>query len=279
MNLDQLPRLTDRRVLVTRALDQSIQLQRILASLGAEVVVCPLVRTEPIPATAPPPDLMRFDWLVLTSPNAVRYLRDRLAAGRSPTGPAACGGDSDLLPPGLRLAVVGPGTAQAARELLRREAALCPATATGDELARALGSLVGGSGLRVLRALRVRGDLAGEQIEAAMRDRGAVVEVWTLYRTVGVAPPPDVQKLVQQSAVSAVTFASGSAVDAFEAGFAGHRLHASAPAACLGPVTAARAAARGWRRVATAAEPTDAGLAAVLAETLGPGSSATETPA
>ncbi|MDY0110343.1 MAG: uroporphyrinogen-III synthase [Candidatus Krumholzibacteria bacterium] len=276
MNLDQLPRLTGRRILVTRALDRSAELRRILASLGADVVACPLVRTEPIPATAPPPDLTRFDWLVLTSPNAVRYLRDCLAADRSPTGSAALGRDADLLPPGLRLAVVGPGTAQAARELLRREAALCPATATGDDLARALGSLAGASGLRVLR---VRGDLAGEQIEAAMRNRGAVVEVWTLYRTVGVAPPPDVVQLVQQSAVSAVTFASGSAVDAFEAGFTGHRLYASAPAACLGPVTAARAAVRGWCRVVTAAEPTDAGLAAVLAETLGPGSSATETPA
>jgi len=255
--------LTGCRVLVTRAADQAADLTRALTDLGAEVVASPLVRSEAV-AGAELPDLAAFDWLVVTSPNGVRFLRDRLLAAGT-AGLQVPGEGGSLLPASLRLAVVGPGTAAAAREALGRTADLCPDVATGAQLAAACRQLGPAPGLRVLR---VRGDLAPSEVEAALRSLGAGVEVCTLYRTRQVPPPAEVVALVEAGAVDAVTFASGSAVTSFEQGFPGHGLHAAAAAACLGPVTARAAAAAGWQRIITADEPSAAGLAAALARSL-----------
>lgn len=248
------------RVLVTRAADRADGLSRALAALGAQVIACPLVRSEAVEKVALP-ELAAFDWLVVTSPNGVRFLRDRLVAA-GPAGSAAPGEGGALLPATLRLAVVGPGTAAVAHEILGRTADLCPDIATGSELAAACRQLGPAPGMRVLR---VRGDLASNEVEAALRSLGATVEVCTLYRTVQVPPPAAVGALVEAGAVDAVTFAAGSAVNSFEKGFPGHDLHATVIAACLGPVTARAAAAAGWQRIITAEAPSAAGLAAALA--------------
>jgi uroporphyrinogen-III synthase len=63
---------------------------------GFDVVVCPLVRIESV--EGPPIRTKGYDWLLLTSANAVEHLFARL---------------EDELP---RVAVVGPGTAAALRE-------------------------------------------------------------------------------------------------------------------------------------------------------------------
>ena len=244
--------LAGRCILVTRAADQAVDLQAALSERGAVVVLCPLVRSEALPEAALP-DLAGFDWLVVTSPNGVRYLRDRLDPSH--------GTEPVRLPPRLRLAVVGPGTARAAVAMLGAVADLCPEVATGAHLAVACRT----AGLPVgARVLRVRGDLAGDEVEEALRDLGAQVSVSTLYRTVRVAPTAEAAALVARGQIAAVTFASGSAVASFEAGFAGHRLHPTTLAACLGPVTARAAADCGWQRVVTAAEPTPAAVTAAL---------------
>lgn len=244
--------LSGQTILVTRAADQAEELQQALADLGAVVVLCPLVRSEALPG-ARLPGLARYDWLFLTSPNAVRFLRDRLEPPTA-TKPVR-------LPASLRLAVVGPGTARAAAALLGAAPELRPETATGADLAAACRAAGLPAGVRVLR---VRGDLAGTEVEDALRDLGAIVEVCTLYRTVAVAPTAEATDLVARGQIASVTFASGSAIESFEAGFAGHRLHGSAVAACLGPVTARAAARYRWRRIVTAEEPTVAAMAAAL---------------
>jgi uroporphyrinogen III methyltransferase/synthase len=84
------------RVVVTRAADQAGPLAERLRRLGADVVLCPLVRVEPI--AGEPIDASAYDWVVVTSPNGARELARR-----------------GLAPP-RRLAAVGPGTAEALRE-------------------------------------------------------------------------------------------------------------------------------------------------------------------
>lgn len=249
--------LTGRRILVTRALDQSGELGEVLRAQGAETVVCPLLRTEAWTGSQPEPDLAAFHWLVLTSPNAVRHLGARLAArqGRA------------LLPPALRLAVVGPGTAAAAAATLGRAPDLCPAVATGAGLAAAFAAQPPAHGSRVLR---VRGDRASSEVETALSGLGVVVETWTIYRTLKLLPSAAVAARLQRGEIDAVTFASGSAVAAFETGFPGHGRHDDLLAACLGPVTARCARAHRWRRILTAESPTVAALAATLADALGP---------
>ena len=74
--------LFGRRILVTRTREQASKLTGSLAALGAQVIECPTIRLTP-PSDWAPVDraierMPDFDWLVLTSPNGVRFLMDRL---------------------------------------------------------------------------------------------------------------------------------------------------------------------------------------------------------
>ncbi|MBD0291292.1 MAG: uroporphyrinogen-III synthase [Thermoleophilia bacterium] len=84
------------RVALTRAAGSNDELAARLRAEGLEAVECPLVAVEAIPG--PPIRADAYDWLALTSRNAVELLLRRLEGG---------------LPP---VAVVGPGTAQALRK-------------------------------------------------------------------------------------------------------------------------------------------------------------------
>src|SRR5208282_5146775 len=101
--------LRGKRVLVTRAAEQSEGLMEALLEEGAVPVLLPLV------AFAPPGDPMRldeairecsrYDWIFLTSQNAVRALQERSQLLNLNLAKAAAG---------VRVAAVGPATAEAA---------------------------------------------------------------------------------------------------------------------------------------------------------------------
>lgn len=249
--------LSGRRILVTRAEAQSRALVDALRARGAEAVVCPLVRGEPAGAPSDVFDPADFDWLVVTSPGAVGHLRRRLSER----------GGAVALPPALRVAVVGPGTADAVQAELGHATDLCPPEATGAGLARAFRQAGIARGSRVLR---VRGEQAADDVEATLRELGAVVQPWTIYRTVGVPPSATAVDLLRRGGLDAVVFASGSAVRAYAAGFGEHGRQATLLAACIGPVTARIAADHGWRRIVTAASPAAGALIAALARGLAP---------
>jgi uroporphyrinogen-III synthase len=244
--------LAGRRVVVTRAAAQSASLREALSSRGAEVLFCPVLRIETAAARIPPLD--RFAWLVFTSRNAVRCFGELLR--RSEAGPG--------LPAGPQVAVVGPGTAEALAAL-GREPDLVADPPTGEGLAAAFTRLGLSTGATVLR---VRGDLAPPDLEEALRALGAAVTALTAYHTRTVPPPPEAARAVAAGAVDAVTFFSPSAIRGFEEALGDHALRERALAACVGPVTAAAAAAAGWRRVLTAPEPAAEALAAALVEAL-----------
>lgn len=246
--------LTGRRILVTRAAGQAEALARALAARGAQVIPCPVLRIEAAVTAAELPPLDRYRWLIFTSRNAVSVMRELLDSS----------GAEPILPPDLQVAVVGPGTAAAVVTLGRQPDLVAePATGAGLVAAFAASGLPAGTPV-----LRVRGDLAPPEVEVALERFGAVVDVLTAYRTVTVAPPEAAMAVVRSGQVDAVTFYSGSAVDGFETGVPGHGLHDTVLAVCVGPVTAAAAAAAGWRRIATSDQPTTDDLATTLAVAL-----------
>jgi len=245
--------LAGRRVLVTRPPHQAQALATALAARGAEVVPCPVLAITAV-TDEPAPDLSRYRWVVITSPNGVRYLADALGDGSAPW------------PAGTRLAVVGPGTAARA-EARGWPVHLQPPDATGDALAAEFRR----AGLMQDQpVLRVRGDLAPPAIEDTLRTLGAEVTVLTLYRTVPVLPPPAAVAVLEAGRADAVAFASGSAVSALLAALPHLDLAGSLVAACIGPVTAVVARQAGWRQVLVSDQPTSEGLAATLARHLGP---------
>ncbi len=83
MTADKNKPLAGKRVLVTRAREQSAELLQALAEAGAEPVLFPVMGFC-VPANREPFDealrsLERFDWLIFTSQNAVQAFSQRAA--------------------------------------------------------------------------------------------------------------------------------------------------------------------------------------------------------
>jgi len=161
------------RVIVTRPERQADELVERLRALGHEVVLCPLVRIEPISDEAI--DVTPYDWVIVTSANGARELARRLEGKPR------------------RLAAIGPATA-AALEEHGLAADLVPAVATQEGLLAELRPPAG----RVL-------------VAAAERARRLIVDELKadfvpLYRTVELTPdelPGDLVVLASGSAARA----------------------------------------------------------------------------
>lgn len=230
--------LAGRRIVITRAQDQSEELAKHLRSLGAEPIICPAIQIDPPDSfdrlDAAIDRLAEFDWIVFTSGNGVTALLDRMAR-RSRTLPAS--------PPNV--AVVGAATARVA------EAHGLPVTAiperyVAESLVETFGDLTGQS------VLLVRADIARPTLRDGLRGRGAVVEDVVAYRTVPGHGIAQLGETLRAGGVDAVTFSSSSTVRYFLEGLRSGphaeflRDASPRPAIiCLGPVTASAARASG----------------------------------
>jgi len=242
--------LAGKRIVITRPQAQAAELAEKLAALGAVPVLFPTVEIVPLEDTGPLEAAVSqlaahaYQWLIFTSANAVTAVCDRLPAG---------------LPPGVRLAAVGPATARAlaARGLT---GAVIPEEYVAESLAASLGAV---SGQRVLLPQAAQ---AREALAAALRERGAVVDELAVYRTVPAVPAPAALAELQRGA-DAVLFTSGSAARSF-ARLLPRWLPDADPrpvVACLGPVTAEVARKAGLPVDVIAVEYTLDGLIAALA--------------
>lgn len=202
------------RVILTRAREGSDRLASRLRSAGLDVAECPLIRIEPV--TGPPLAVSGYDWLVLTSARAVDCLFARLSPGAR-------------LP---RVAVVGPGTAEALRDR-GVEPALVARRSTQKGLVEELRPVLTGRGTppRVLFA-----GAAGAR-DVLVRELGA--DFVPLYRTFEERPEafPDGDLVVLASASAARAFAT---------------LGLDLPCVSIGPVTTEEARRRGLRVVGEA---------------------------
>jgi uroporphyrinogen-III synthase len=194
------------KVAVTRAREGAAELTARLAAEGFDVVEVALVRIEPL--NGPPIRVDRYDWLVLTSRAAVELLFGRVA------GP---------LP---RVAVIGPGTAEALRAH-RVEPALVAARSTQEGLAAELPRPAG----RVL--------FAGAEGARDVLARELDADFVPLYRTVAepveVFPDADLVVLASASAAHALAV-----------------LRRDLACVSIGPATSAEARARGLNVVVEA---------------------------
>ena len=248
--------LAGRRVVVTRASHQAGELSTRLRALGAVAIEYPVI------AIAPPEDLHRldetlmraahgrFDWLVLTSANGVAAIAERMAH---------LGLESAALQH-IRIAVIGPATAEAVRSRLGRDVDLMPSTYVAEALARALGDVRG------RRFLLARADIARPALSQALRAAGARVEEVTAYRTVIARGGPDVPALLARGEIDAVTFTSASTVRNFLARVGEDALPhlRRVVLACIGPITAKALRAQGLSPTVVAAEYTIEGLVQAL---------------
>jgi uroporphyrinogen-III synthase len=168
--------------------------------------------------------------------------------------------------------VIGRATASAVAAL-GVEPAFIPSEASAECLAAELPVTA------AERVVVIRGDLAGQQLAAALRSRSANVDDVIAYRTIE-APQASLALLADALAagpISAIVFTSGSTVRGLAAlaRTAGVDL-TSIPAVCVGPRTAQAAVAAGFRVAAVAPSPDAAVLAAEVGAVLEPISIAVE---
>lgn len=246
--------LAGKRILVTRARHQAGQLSAGLAALGAEVIEIPAIEIVPPESfTAMDAELRaieHYQWLIVTSANAVRSLRERMAVLNLSVEAMAH----------VKIAAVGAATARAVGELGLR-VAVTPQEYVAESLAAELREQVRGE-----RILIVRAAVARDVIPDALRETGAEVAVVDAYRT--VVPGQSVQLVTElfaggQRLPDAATFTSSSTVTNFfrllhDAGF--DRRPDGLRAISIGPITSQTLRDHGWKPAAEADPHTVAGL-------------------
>jgi uroporphyrinogen III methyltransferase/synthase len=163
--------LSGLRIVVTRARTQASEMTRRLRELGADVFEFPTIQI--VPPEDPPSfrDIGEYDWVVLTSVNAVDMLFERLASD---------GMDARDLA-GVKLCVVGSGTAKAVRKRALR-VDLMPDQYVAEKLMEALREHE--PDLTGKRFLLPRADIARSFLPNALREAGADLTEVVTYRTV-----------------------------------------------------------------------------------------------
>jgi uroporphyrinogen III methyltransferase/synthase len=198
--------LFGRRIVITRAREQSEALTERLEALGAEVIEIPCIEIRP-PGSWKPLDhaierLHTFDYLIFTSANGVRYFFERLKAQ---------GGDARDLK-GLKIGAIGPATA-AELACVGLRADFIPAAYRAEGLMDSLrGYEVTGKAFLIPRA-RVARDF----LPRALRKQNARVEVVEAYQTVRPRLPIRYLARWLDPVPDAITFTSSStAVNFFQ---------------------------------------------------------------
>jgi uroporphyrinogen-III synthase len=204
--------LADRRVVVTRATEQSEALLHRLRELGAQPIALALIEI------VDPSDgglalrralerLSTFDWLVVSSPNGARRVRDAV----------------------LKLATARPKIAAVGRATADEIGASVELIAQRQIAEGLLADFPSGVGTVIL----AQAEGARPELERGLGELGWHVEAVPAYRTIS-RPPTDAERAEVIDA-DAVLFASGSAVWAWVEAFG---TTVSPPVITIGPATA-----------------------------------------
>ena len=208
------------RVVVTRARRKGEKFAAVLAKLGATPLLFPTIQTvaiQPNPTLdAANQQLDKYDWLIFTSPPAVRYWAKSIqpsAISRQP-----------------QVACVGSKTARAWQKVSGREADLLPETYT------AVGLLAVMPDVRGQKILIPQSAIARDTLADGLRQAGALVAAIATYDTVLDEPTPEEWAALRAGA-DWLTFTSPSTFSNFVT-LAGEAALYGAKIATIGPITA-----------------------------------------
>ncbi len=238
--------LHGRCVVVTRARAQASGLAATLHALGAEAVELPAIRIEPTIESEEVRGAIErigeYALICVTSPNGAHLLFEALAEAGLDARALGGGaknrqvreGESEATGEasarvGATVAAIGPGTGRALAEH-GIAADVVPERFVAEALVEALeGVDVEGKRVLVARAAEAR-----DVLPDALRERGAEVDVVSLYETVREQPNPEAIEAAQ--AADYVTFTSSSTVRNLTEAL-GDRFPANARIVSIGPIT------------------------------------------
>jgi uroporphyrinogen-III synthase len=238
--------LADRRILVTRPRGSASKLAEKLEAEGAETISIPAIELAP-PASFCALDaalvtLSSYDWLLLTSANAVEAMMNRARLLR-------------VRPYARRIAAIGPATARAVVE---------SGLARAVDLVEVLLPHAPGARMLLVRAAVAREVLPDQLVQA-----GAELTVVEAYRT--VVPRESVEAVAAlfrgPLPPDAIPFTSASAAQNLQAllDAAGVSLPPETMLASIGPVTSLAMREMGWKPAVEASEATLDALVQALA--------------
>jgi uroporphyrinogen-III synthase len=251
--------LAGKRVVVTRALEQSQSLVDALRDAGAEPVLLPLL------AFAPPDDFSelddclkhgtQFDWVFFTSQNALRAVQQRCIGLGLPLNQAFAG---------VKIGCVGPATVdavQAAGLSVTHRSEIH----SGQGLAEALVATVKGK-----RIFLPRSDRANPELAETLTLDGALVKSVIAYKTVvpKLNSPQTLEKLFR-GGTDAILFFSPSAAHSLRDILGSDRfreLGQGVAFVAIGPVTEQALVKEGIGRILVSADTTVSAIVAVLAK-------------
>jgi uroporphyrinogen-III synthase len=243
--------LAGKRVLVTRALHQAGKLSEGLRALGAIPVEVPVLEILP-PVSFH--DLDRaihkfhsYDWLLLTSTNAVRALFER----------AQSLGIELVQPAAMKVAAVGEGTASTARRY-GLHVTIVPVSYLAESLLDALSAAMGDR-TASSKMLLARASVARDVIPDVLKAAGHSVDIVDAYRNEIPEAAPEQLRRALEGGIAMATFTSSSSVIhlaevARAAGVAWPL--ASVSAVSIGPISSRTLQESGWAPAAEA-DPSD----------------------
>ncbi len=231
--------LFGKRILVTRAAEQASALAEPLSDLGAQPLLCPTIEIVPplsyAELDAALAELATFDYLILTSVNAVAAFFSRLHSRGLDMGTLG----------NLRIVAVGPKTAEAiAAEGVKTD--LIPADFRAEGVVTLLNEQVVGK-----RLLYPKAALARDLIPTGLTAAGAEVIAPIAYSS---APPTDAAKKLQRvltDGLDLLTFTASSTVQNFVDLLNAEilTLARQVPVASIGPLTSKTAKKFGFNVV------------------------------
>ena len=232
--------LTGKRILITRAREQSTEFTSRLKELGAEVIAFPTIEIVP-PLRWDRLDqamdqLHTYDWIIFTSANGVHFFWQRLKEK----------GYHLRVPPSLRVCAIGPATANQLREK-GVPVHYIPKEYVAESILDGFEKMA----IQGNRMLLARARIARDVLPKGLRKMGAEVEVVEVYRT--VKPKGGARRLRQllsNESVDVITFTSSSTVNHFAELLKKENLKAclkGIAVACIGPVTTRTAKTWGIR--------------------------------
>lgn len=246
--------LFQKHIVVTRALHQHLDFSEKLEKQNATALLYPCIQIT-LPQNTVALDLAvsqleqdYFDWLLLTSQNAVHALALKVK----------------ILPPKLKIAVVGPKTAQAVLSYFSRNVNCVPGKFDADSLANLFHDK------KDQKILLPQSNLADYSLKNKLNDLGNQVTNPITYQTIKGVGGIRLLEHVEQNQIDAITFASPSAVSYFAERLReeGGNLNALAGIciACMGHVTKKAAQENGFEVDVCSTQHTVDGLIQAMSE-------------
>jgi uroporphyrinogen III methyltransferase/synthase len=229
-----------KRILITRARNQSSGFAAGLRNLGAEVIEYPTIEILPPPSwnqlDRAIDQLESYDWIIFTSANGVNFFWQRLTNKGKP---------SSLLS-SLNICAIGPATAKRLKEKGIR-VAHTPKEFIAEGILKGFEKMM----IKGKRILLARAKVARDVLPKGLRKMGAEVDVVEAYRT--VKPRRGTKRLKQlltDGKIDVITFTSSSTFNHFAELLKEDdlkKLLRGITIACIGPITAQTAKKWGMR--------------------------------